>query len=155
VDREPVTLESFGDESGLVLADTLVDRGNNSSLRLPICGVGGVELVGEALPREDGFTRVEFRQSPSSGVESPRSRPFEEPNFGPGGASSDDGLNLLPMIHVSSLSGCPGFSGAKNPEPFFLVCGISASEKRGGRVERQSSTSSDGIEGRSACGNPS
>ena len=39
---------SFGDESGVGWLEALVDRGRSSSLRLPICGVGGTEPVAAA-----------------------------------------------------------------------------------------------------------
>lgn len=49
----------------------------------------------------------------------------------------DVALNLLPMVQESSLSAAPiCVSGVKNPEPFLLNRGGSASEDRAGRVER-------------------
>jgi hypothetical protein len=120
-------------------------------------GVGGVEDVA-ASPHEKLFLEVinhlrdvllrdgrgPLLQSPSAGesgaLGGPMSpRPLNVPNLRPG-PSSSLGLNLLPIVHVSSLSAAPAFSEAKNAE-FLRLEAASGSGGGGGRVgrlERQS-----------------
>lgn len=113
----------FGEDRGLDVPDAVPDLGNSSNLRRPIWGVGGVEFVGELLFLPIGGLGRELLQSLSSGMSfggpiSPRprilpvlfSRPF---------LSSSVGLNLLPIVHVSTLSAIPAAS-AEKPIPLRL-----------------------------------
>jgi hypothetical protein len=79
-------------------------------------------------------------------------RPLFEPNLRPG-PSSSLGLNLPPMVQVSSLSAAPPPSEPTKAE--FLRLGASDSGARGGRegrLERQSREVSETPDGRSDGG---
>jgi hypothetical protein len=134
------------------------ERGKSSSFRRVSWGVGGVEEVAahlhknslfreiindlrDVLLRDERPSRGPLLQSPSPGesgaLGGPMSpRPLNVPNLRPD-PSSSLGLNLLPMVHVPSLSAAPKLS--ENPE--FLRLEASASgggAARDGRLERQS-----------------
>lgn len=111
----------FGDDKGLGVPEALPERGKSSNLRR-ICGVGGVELVGEVLFL---LRDLDFRQSESSptgsrgGPMSPR--PLAVPNRLP---VSSDALNLLPIVHESSRSAAP--LDPSNPGSFLRLAGPSS-----------------------------
>jgi len=144
----------LGEERGLGLAEVLVERGMSSSLRRVSCGVGGVELLGDVLPRGFGLGREELRQSFSSAIEGTggslggpiSDRPLNPPPSLPPAVSSPvEGVNLLPFVHFSSVSAGPVWpSGVEKPE-LFLAMGGSGSERgarRDGRLERHCSAPS-------------
>lgn len=111
----------FGEDKGLGVPEALPERGKSSNLRR-ICGVGGVELVGEVLLL---LSDLDFRQSKSSptgsrgGPMSPR--PLALPNRLP---VSSDALNLLPIVHESSRSAAP--LDPSNPGSFLRLTGPSS-----------------------------
>jgi len=120
----------LGEERGLGVVELAVERGISSSLRLVICGVGGLEVLGDVLPRATGRGRELLLQSLSSATEDvgmsfggPISdRPLNPPpNRLPLPSSLAEGVNLLPLVHLSSVSAGPGCpSGVENPELFLL-----------------------------------
>jgi len=150
-DRElAVAFAILGDERGLGLADPLLDLGINSSLRRVSEGVGGVELLGDVLPRATGLGREELRQSlsPSAaeGITASLAGAISDlllnplPNLLPALSSLVDGVNLLPLDHFSSVSAIPTCpSGVANPGPLLLAVGGSKSgpvDDRNGRLDR-------------------
>ena len=146
--------EARGDDG----VELFPERGKSSSFRRVIWGVGGVDDVAllpheksilreimndlrDVLLRDEKPGRGPLLQSPSAsesgalgGPMSPR--PLNVPNLRPG-PSSSLGLNLLPIVHVSSLSAAPAFSNAE-----FLrleeASGSGGGGGRDGRLERQS-----------------
>lgn len=81
----------------------------------------------DVLPRATGRGRELLLQSLSSATEGmsfggPISdRPLNPPNRLPLLSSLAEGVNLLPLVHLSSVSAGPGCpSGVENPEPFLL-----------------------------------
>lgn len=103
----------LGEDSGLGEVEALPDLGSNSNFFLANCGVEGVELLGDALPRAETFwVLAVFLQSLSStgSLGGPMS-PFVRSELNLLNGSSFDplgaGLNLLPMVQTSSLSAGP------------------------------------------------
>ena len=165
--------DGFGEDRGEGVADAAVDRGNSSSLRRDNWGVGGVELLAVSTETEHTSCQLvalkkqhkchlrdvllrdtgRLRQSLSSGglgasrggPISPRPRPNREE----GGASGGPlGLNLPPIVQVSSVSASPD-GGAFSRKPERLLkdgppTSASGGGARGGaRDERQSDALSD------------
>lgn len=138
LDLEPVA-DGLGDARGDGVAEADVDRGSNSSLRRPICGVGGVELFATVAPISIGtfsqlfgqwdIREVEFREivrgrlqsllsSPTlaGGPISPR-RKLPKRLPGRSGRSPPSGgplgRNLAPFAQVSSVSAGPRGAGSR------------------------------------------
>src|SRR5258708_2635761 len=95
------------------------------------------------LPRGVGLGREEFRQSFSSAIVGSlggpiSDRPLNPPNLPLAVSSLDEGANLLPLVHFSSVSAEPVWlSGVEKPELFLLAIGPSGSgARRDGRFER-------------------
>ncbi len=168
----------MGEARGEGVVEVFPDRGKSSSFRRVSWGVGGVDDVAgwpkseqmtqknvgiidlrDVLLCDDRPARGPLLQSlsagesggPGGGGISPRV--LNEPNLRPG-PSSSLGLNLLPIVHDSSLSAA--LSGAKDDE-FLRRSGSGGGGARDERLERQSLevSETDGAGAERSAGGPS
>ena len=151
----------FGEASGDGVEEVVPERGRSSNFRRVSWGVGGVDDVAvpsckhsfhmgriidsrDVLLRDERPARGPLLQSLSAGESGgtldggPMSPRLLVPNLRPE-PSSSLGLNLLPMVQVSSLSAAPPLSEPRKPEVLRLAtASASGGGARVGRLERQS-----------------
>ena len=151
----------LGEASGDGVEEVVPERGRSSNFRRASWGVGGVDDVAtrsckqsfhmgriidsrDVLLRDEKPARGPLLQSLSAGESGdtldggPMSPRPLAPNLRPA-PSSSLGLNLPPIVQVSSLSAAPPLSDPTKPE-FLRLIGVSDSGggARVGRLERQS-----------------